>query len=351
LHRDSKIYVAGGQTLLGKALLDELESQGYGAVLGRFTDGLNLTDPSQVDAYFATTRPEYVFLVAGKSGGIEANRKYPAELMRDNLLTECHILHSAFQHRVRKLLYLASSCSYPKLCPQPIKEEYLLTGPLEPTNEAYAVAKIAGIKLCQAYRRQYGAPFLCGVPANAFGPGDDFSEEDSHVIPGLIRRMHEAKQKGAPSFPIWGTGAPRREFIYSRDLAEACILVMDRYVEAEPINLGTGSDISIAELAGLLKEIIGFQGEISFDPSRPDGMPVKLLDSCKLRTLNWNPRTSFPTALRETYQWFLQSNQEQDRGTRFEVRGKKTATGKEPPTADRRPQTAEGRERTTDRRV
>jgi GDP-L-fucose synthase len=312
LHRDSKIYVAGGQTLLGKALLDELESQRYGAVSGRFTDGLDLTDPSQVDAYFATTKPEYVFLAAGKSGGIEANRKYPAELMRDNLLTECHILHSAFRHGVNKLLYLGSSCSYPKLCPQPMKEEYLLTGLLEATNEAYALAKIAGIKLCQAYRRQYGAPFLCGIPGNAFGPGDDFSKEDSHVIPGLIRRMHEAKQKGAPSLLIWGTGAPRREFIYSRDLAEASILVMNKYEEAEPINLGTGSDISIAELAALLKEIIGFKGGISFDPSKPDGMPVKLLDSGKLRNLNWKPRASFRKALEETYQWFLQSNQEQD---------------------------------------
>jgi GDP-L-fucose synthase len=351
LHRDSKIYVAGGQTLIGQALLEELESQGYGNLSGRFTDGLELTDPSQVDAYFAATKPEYVFLAAGKSGGIEANQKYPAELMRDNLLTECHILHSALQHRVKKLLYLASSCSYPKHCPQPMKEEYLLTGLLEPTNEAYALAKIAGIRLCQAYHRQYGAPFLCGIPGNAFGPGDDFSEEDSHVIPGLIRRMHEAKQKGDSTFLIWGTGAPRREFIYSRDLAEACILVMKKYEEAEPINLGMGSDISISELAGLLKKIIGFKGELSFDPSRPDGMPVKLLDSGKLRNMNWKPRTSFRKALEETYQWYLQSEESQDRGARFEVRGTKTATGIERLTEDRRPQTAEGQARTRDRRV
>jgi GDP-L-fucose synthase len=345
LHRDAKIYVAGGQSLIGAAILGELESQGYANLLGKYTEGLDLTDPSQVEAYFATTKPEYVFLAAGKSGGIEANRKYPAELMRDNLLSGCHILHSALQHRVKKLLYLASSCSYPKLCPQPMKEEYLLTGPLEPTNEAYALAKIAGIKLCQAYRRQYGAPFICGIPGNAFGPGDDFSEEDSHVIPGLMRRMHEAKQKGKASFLIWGTGAPRREFICSRDLAEACILVMNKYEEAEPINLGMGSDISIAELAGLLKEIIGFKGEISFDPGRPDGMPVKVLDAGKLRGLNWEPRTPFRKALEETYRWFLQSEENQDQGTRFEVRGKK-----ELPTADRRPRTVEGRARTADRR-
>jgi GDP-L-fucose synthase len=349
MEKEAKIYVAGGQSLIGAAILRELEGQGYGNLLGKYTEGLDLTDPSQVDAYFATTKPEYVFLAAGKSGGIQANQKYPAELMRDNLLTECHILHSAFQHRVKKLLYLASSCSYPKHCPQPMKEEYLLTGLLEPTNEAYALAKIAGIKLCQAYRRQYGAPFLCGIPGNAFGPGDDFSEEDSHVIPGLIRRMHEAKQKGDPSFLIWGTGAPRREFIYSRDLAEACILVLKKYEAVDPINLGMGSDISIAELAGLLKEIIGFKGEISFDPSRPDGMPMKLLDSRKLQALNWKPRTPFKSALAATYQWFLQSEEKQDRGPRPEGRGKNTATGKELMTADRGPSTAEFRPRTADR--
>jgi GDP-L-fucose synthase len=199
-----------------------------------------------------------------------------------------------------------------------MKEEYLLTGPLEPTNEAYALAKIAGIKLCQAYRLQYGAPFICGIPGNAFGPGDDFSEEDSHVIPGLIRRMHSAKQKGEPSFSIWGTGAPRREFIYSRDLAEACILVMNQYEEPEPINLGTGSGISIIELSRMIKEIIGFQGEIALDLSKPDGMPVKLLDSSKLQILGWKPRISFKAALEETYRWFLRLEDRQDRETSAE---------------------------------
>ena len=316
--------MAGGQSLIGAAILRELESQGYGHLLGKYTEGLDLTDPSQVDTYFATTKPEYVFLAAGKSGGIRANQKYPAELMRDNLLSECHVIHSAYQQGVKKLLYLASSCSYPKLCLQPMKEEYLMAGHLEPSNEAYATAKIAGIKLCQAYRRQYGVNFICAIPANAFGPGDDFSEEDSHVIPGLIRRMHEAKQKEDSSFLIWGTGAPRREFIFSRDLAEACILVMKKYEEVEPINLGLGSDISIAELAGLVKEIIGFPGEISFDPSKPDGMPVKLLDSRKLQALNWEPRTPFKSALAATYQWFLQSEEKQDRGPRVEEKIRQT---------------------------
>jgi GDP-L-fucose synthase len=334
MEKEAKIYVAGAQSLIGSAILGELEKQGYAHLLGKFAEGLDLTDRSQVDAYFAATKPDYVFLAAGKSGGIEANRKYPVELMRDNLLTECHVLHSAFQHRVKKLLYLASSCSYPKLCPQPMNAKYLLTGPLEPTNEAYALAKIAGIKLCQAYRQQYGVLFICGIPGNAFGPGDDFSEKDSHVIPGLIRRMHEAKRKGGLTFPIWGTGAPRREFIYSRDLAEACILVMNRYEEAEPINLGMGSDLSIAELSRMIKEVVGFEGEITFDPSKPDGMPVKLLDSSQIQALNWKPRTSFRKALEETYQWFLQSEERQEGGTTQGVRGGKK-NNKQPATGNR----------------
>lgn len=335
---EARIHVAGGQTLIGRALLEELESRGYKNVSGRFAESLDLTDPFQVDGYFAATRPEYVFLAAGKSGGIEANRKYPAELMRDNLLTECHVLQSAFQYRVKKVLYLASSCSYPRLCPQPMKEEYLLTGPLEPTNEAYALAKIAGIILCQAYRRQHHAPFICGIPGNAFGPGDDFSAEDSHVIPGLIRRMHGAKEKGDPFFPIWGTGKPRREFIYARDLAEACILAMEKYDQPEPINLGLGADISIEELAGMVKEIVGYPGGITFDPTKPDGMPVKLLDSSKLQALGWKPRTSFRKALGETYRWFLHSEKRQDREPRPGVRGKT-----EPPESG-------NRQRTNDRR-
>jgi len=262
-----------------------------------------------VEAFFSRVNPEYVFLAAGKSGGIQANLKYPADLMRENLLIECHLLYQACRHRVKKLLYLASSCSYPKYCLQPMREDLLLAGFLEPTSEAYALAKISGIKMCQAYRTQYEVNFVSGIPANAFGPGDDFSQEDSHVIPALISRIHEAKVRGRKSLEIWGSGAPRREFIFSRDLAEACILVMQGYDDALPINLGGGLDISIAELAYLIKEIIGFQGHIFFDTTKPDGMPRKLLDSSKLKGLGWQPRTSFRDALQATYEWFLQSKE------------------------------------------
>lgn len=306
LEKHSKIYVAGGQTLIGAATLRELERQGYVNIVGRPGEEPELTDAAQVDAFFARTAPEYVFLVAGKSGGIGANQKYPAELMLDNLLVECHVIHSAYRHRVKKLLYLASSCSYPKYCPQPMKEDALLSGPLEPTNEAYAVAKIAGIKLCQAYHRQYGANFISGIPANIFGPGDDFNPKDSHVIAALIRKMHEAEEQGREVVEIWGTGSPRREFIFADDLADACIFVTREYDGTQPINLGCGSDMSIAELALAVKEVTGFQGQIHFDTSNPDGMPAKLLDSSKLQALGWHPRVPFHSALLATYEWFLQ---------------------------------------------
>lgn len=307
LEKQARIYVAGGQTLIGAAMLRELERQGYANIVGRPGEEPELTDVAQVDAFFAQTAPDYVFLTAGKSGGIRANQKYPAELMLDNLLVECHIVHNAYRHGVKKLLYLASSCSYPKHCPQPMRVESLLTGSLEPTNEAYAVAKIAGIKLCQAYRQQYGANFISGIPANAFGPGDDFSLEDSHVVAALIRKMHEAKEQGREGVEIWGTGAPRREFIFADDLADACIFVMSQYDGTQPINLGCGSDMSIAELAWAVKEVTGFQGQIHFDTSQPDGMPVKLLDSSELNVLGWRPRVPFHSALQATYEWFLRS--------------------------------------------
>ena len=293
--------------LIGAAILRELDRQGYTNIVSRSVEEPDLTDATQVDTFFARTSPKYVFLVAGRSGGIGANQKYPAELMLDNLLVECHVIHTAYRHGVKKLLYLASSCSYPKHCPQPMRVESLMTGPLEPTNEAYAVAKIAGIKLCQAYRQQYRANFISGIPANVFGPGDDFSLEDSHVIAALIRKMHEAKVLGAESIEIWGTGSPRREFIFADDLADACIFVMREYDGTQPINLGCGSDISIADLAKAVKEVTGFQGQICFDTSKPDGMPVKLLDSSKLKALGWRPKVPFRSALEATYGWFLQS--------------------------------------------
>lgn len=307
MEKHAKVYVAGTQTLIGAAILRELERQGYVNIVGKSGEEPELTDAAQVDAFFAQTSPEYVFLAAGKSGGIKANQKYPAQLMLDNLLVECHVIHSAYHYGVKKLLYLASSCCYPKHCTQPMKEDALLTGLLEPTNEAYAVAKIAGIKLCQAYSQQYGVNFVCGIPANAFGPGDDFSPEGSHVIAALIRRMHEAKILNTETVEIWGTGSPRREFIFADDLADACIFVMREYDGTQPINLGCGSDISISDLAKAVKEVTAFQGQICFDASKPDGMPVKLLDSSKLKALGWRPRVPFYSALEATYEWFLQS--------------------------------------------
>jgi GDP-L-fucose synthase len=310
MEKQAKVYVAGGETLIGAAILRQLERQGYVNIVGRPGEEPDLTDATKVDAFFARTAPDYVFLAAGRSGGIGANQKYPAELMLDNLLVECHVIHSAYRHGVKKLLYLASSCCYPKHCPQPMSVESLLTGPLEPTNEAYAVAKIAGIKLCQAYRQQYGVNFIVGIPANVFGPGDDFSLEDSHVIAALIRKMHEAKVLGAESVEIWGTGTPRREFIFADDLADACIFAMREYNDAEPINLGGGTDLSIAELAELVKEVVGYRGKLRFDTSKPDGMPLKALDSNRLMAMGWRPATPFRIALTETLNAYLQTQRE-----------------------------------------
>ena len=307
MEKQAKVFVAGGATLIGAAFLHQLDQQGYTNVVGRPGEEPDLTDAPQVEAFFAKAKPEYIFLVAGKSGGIAANQKYPAELMLDNLLVASHVIHSAYCHKIKKLLYLASSCSYPKHCSQPMQVEALLTGPLEPTSEAYAVAKIAGIKLCQAYRQQYGANFISGIPANIFGPGDDFSLENSHVIGALICKMHEAKALGTESVEIWGTGVPRREFIFVDDLADACICVMQEYSGLEPINIGSGIDLSIGELAELIKEVVGYSGELHFDTSKPDGMPVKVLDSSLLRALGWHPKTSFRSALSKTYEWFLQT--------------------------------------------
>ncbi|MBI5052746.1 MAG: GDP-L-fucose synthase [Chloroflexi bacterium] len=303
MQRESRIYVAGGKTLIGSALLRELKRQGYQNVIGR--EEPDLTDGKQVELFFAALKPEYVFLAAGKSGGIGANQKYPAELMRDNLLIESHVIHSAQQHHATKLLYLASSCSYPKHAPQPMQIESLLTGKLESTNEAYAIAKIAGLGLCQAYRQQYGVNFVGGIPANGFGLGDDFSLEDSHVIAALIRKMHEAKIHRAPYVEIWGTGAARREFIFADDLADACLFVMNHYDSSQPINLGGGDDVSIAQLATMIKEVVGYSGELKFDTSKPDGMPLKSLDSSLLLSLGWKAKTPFNEALAKTYQWFL----------------------------------------------
>lgn len=310
MEKDGHIYVAGAAGFLGSAIVRKLRDQGFSRVIGIVEDEPDLTDGAQVEAFFSRRTLEYVFLAAGKSGGISANQRYPAELMRDNLLAACNVIHAAYRHGVKKLLYLASSCSYSKECAQPMRPEFLLSGPLEPSSESYALAKIAGIKLSQAYRRQYGALFVSAIAANPFGPGDDFSAEDSHVVAALIRKMHEAKTAGARTVPVWGSGRPRREFIFVDDLADACVFAMNGYDDDEPINLGMGSDLSVRELAELVRDVVGFRGEFQFDPSRPDGMFSKLLDSSRLERMGWKPQTSLRAALEKTYDWFLQSEKE-----------------------------------------
>lgn len=306
MDRHSRIYVAGAETLIGAALLRRLRAEGYSRLVGIQRPACDLTRADDVQHFFRTESPEFVFLTAGKSGGIRANQMSPADLMLDNLLVQTHVIDAAHRHRVRKLLYLASSCSYPRHSPQPMSVESLLTGALEPTNEAYAVAKLAGIRLCQAYVQQHGAAFISGIPANAFGQEDDFSPESGHVIPALIARLHEAKLQSRPSVEIWGTGTPRREFIYADDLADACIFVMRHYRDAgTPLNLGGGEDLSIRETAEAVRSVVGYAGELRFDASRPDGMPLKSLDSRPLRELGWRPRTPFRKALAETYQAYL----------------------------------------------
>jgi GDP-L-fucose synthase len=301
----ARIFVAGGGTLAGAAILELLRAAGYCNIVGTPPDEPDLSAPGQVEDFFAEVRPEYVFLVAGKSGGIRLNQDRPAELMLDNLLVAAHVIQQAHSHGVAKLLYLASSCAYPKHAPQPLRVESLMTGPLEPTNAAYAMAKLAGWQLCEAYQRQDDACFITAFPTNPFGPHDDFSPEGAHVIPGLMRRAHEAKLRREPELTVWGTGTPRREFIYSRDLADACLFLMRHYDGPEPINLGGSADLSIAEVARAVAQVVGYRGRLRFDAAQPDGMPFKGLDSSRLWEMGWRPSTDFRTALAETYAWFL----------------------------------------------
>jgi GDP-L-fucose synthase len=308
--RTSRIYVAGGETLIGTAIRERLRAEGYRNLVGTPPDEPDLTLAAQVDDFFGEARPDYVFLAAGLSGGIGLNQTQPAELMLHNLLVTAHVIDNSQRHKVAKLVYLASSCSYPREAPQPLPVESLLTGPPEPTNAAYAMAKLAGWQLCDAYRQQQGCNFITAIPANAFGPGDDFSPHGGHVIPALIRKMHEAKLHDAASVTVWGSGKPRREFIFARDLADACLFVMQRYDGPAPINLGSGVDLSIAELARLVAGVVGYRGRVCFDATRPDGMPLKMLDSGPLRALGWRASTDFMTALAETYHWFLQHEAE-----------------------------------------
>jgi GDP-L-fucose synthase len=312
LHAKARIYVAGGRTLIGAALIDRLRAAGYERLVGLPPEEPDLTDERQTEDFIAEARPEYVFVAAGESRGIRANMTRPAELMRDNLLVAANVLHSAWQHRVKKLLYLASSCSYPRLSPQPLCEESLLTGPLEPTSEAYSMAKLAGLKLGQAYRQQYGVKFIGAIPANVYGPHDDFSPEGGHVIPALMCKLDAARRNGDPEVPIWGTGQARREFIYSHDLADGCLFVMRHYDDLAPINLGGGTVLSIAEVARLIAEVVGYEGHLRFDPSKPDGAPLKALEASKLRAVGWGRDSDLRAGIEATYQWFLQHRAEKD---------------------------------------
>lgn len=312
MDKKAKIYIAGHRGLVGSAIARELQKQEHTNFVLRGSADLDLREQAAVRDFFAAEKPDYVFLAAAKVGGIHANDTYPAEFIADNLMMESNIIDAAYRNGCKKLLFLGSSCIYPKLCPQPIKEEYLLTGPLEPTNEWYAIAKIAGIKLCQAYRKQYGFNAISAMPTNLYGPGDNFHPENSHVLPALIRRFHEAKESGAPEVTIWGTGTPRREFLYVDDLAEALIFLMNHYEGMEHVNVGCGEDLTILELARLVAEVVGFKGEIATDSSKPDGTPQKLLDVGKINELGWRASTGLKKGIAEAYAWYqkLQSTQQ-----------------------------------------
>jgi GDP-L-fucose synthase len=305
MNQDSNIFVAGGRGLVGSALCRALTARGYHRVLAPARGALDLRDRAAVDRFFAAERPEYVFLAAAKVGGIVANDTYPADFIRDNLEIQTHVIDAAYRNGTRKLCFLGSSCIYPRLAPQPLMESSLLTGPLEPTNQWYAVAKIAGIMMCQAYARQYGFQAISVMPTNLYGPGDNFDLQTSHVLPALLRKFDVAKDTGSGHVTVWGSGTPRREFLYVEDLADALCFLMERYASPEIINVGCGVDVTIAELARSIADIVGFRGELVFDRSKPDGTPRKLLDVSKIRALGWAAKTSLPAGIRATYDWYL----------------------------------------------
>ena len=334
MEKDSKIYIAGHRGLVGSALVRRLTELGYTNLVYRTHKEMDLERQVDVEEFFEKKRPEYVFLAAAKVGGILANKTYPAEFIYSNVMVQSNVIHSSYLFGVKKLLFLGSSCIYPRNCPQPMKEEHLLSGYLEPTNEPYAVAKIAGIKMCQSYNRQYGTNFISVMPTNLYGPNDNFDLESSHALPALIRKFYEAKLQmeqqeagglrpeaasslkhsdllslSKNSVVIWGTGSPRREFLYVDDLADACVFLMNHYNDSEIINIGAGKDISIKELALLIKEIVGYKGEIRFDTSKPDGMPRKLLDVSKIKSLGWVPKISLKEGIKRTYEWYVRDDQ------------------------------------------
>lgn len=318
MDQNAKLYIAGHRGLVGSALMRNLRARDYTNLITRTHAELDLTTQASVEAFFATEKPDYVFLAAARVGGIHANNEYPAEFIRDNLAIQTNIIHAAWKNGVKRLMFLGSSCIYPKLCPQPMQEEYLLTGPLEPTNRPYALAKIAGIEMCWSYNRQYGTQYLAVMPTNLYGPGDNYHPENSHVIPALLRKFHEGKVNNSPSVTVWGTGTPRREFLYSEDMADACVYLINlpdaqfntllgsdeakSGVFTPPlVNIGVGTDISIRELAETIKEVVEYQGEIGFDDSKPDGTPRKLMDITKLNDLGWRASKSLEDGLKQAY--------------------------------------------------
>ncbi len=303
----SKIYVAGSRGLVGSALVRALSRQGYENLVLPSSQALDLRNQAAVDEFFAQEKPDYVFLAAAKVGGIQANNTYRAEFLYDNLMIEANIIHSAYRHGVTKLLFLGSSCIYPKLCPQPMQEDYLLTGFLEPTNEPYAIAKIAGLKLCENYCRQYGVSFISAMPTNLYGINDNFNLANSHVLPALMRKFHAAKVNDDPTVTVWGKGTPLREFLYVDDLADALIFLMNTYNRVEFVNVGTGQEVSIKELALTIKAVVGYEGELVFDTTKPDGTPRKLLDVSRLTAAGWQAKTSLKQGIEQTYSWFVQN--------------------------------------------
>ena len=318
MNKNSKIFVAGHRGLVGSAIVRKLKNDGYKNLILKTRQELDLRDKEAVENFFKVEQPEYVFLAAAKVGGIQANNTYPADFIVQNIEIETNVIISAMQYRAKRLLFLGSSCIYPRECPQPIKEEYLLTGPLEPTNEPYAIAKIAGIKMCESINRQYGTDFRSLMPTNLYGPGDNFHPENSHVIPGLLRRFHEAKVRGDKYVNVWGSGRPRREFMHVDDLASACVYIMnldkdiyDNFTQPmlSHVNVGVGKDCSIKELAETIAEVVGFDGEICFDTSKPDGTPQKLLDISRITALGWSAKISLEEGLKQTYRWFLENRE------------------------------------------
>ena len=306
MNKDSRIFVAGHRGLVGSAIVRRLQADGFANLLMRTRAELDLRNQGAVEEFFGTQRPEFVFLAAAKVGGIHANDAYPADFIRDNLQMQTNVIDCAYRHGAHKLLFLGSSCVDPKLAPQPMPEGCLLSGPLEPTNQWYAIAKIAGLKMCEAYRRQYGFRAIAAMPTNLYGPGDSFDLQNSHVLPALIRKIHEAKVRGDGSVVVWGTGTPRREFLHVDDLADACLFLMRSYDSEELVNVGWGDDVSIRELAEMVSGVVGFSGRLEFDATKPDGTPRKLLDVGRMEALGWSPRVQLRDGIESTYRWFVE---------------------------------------------